>query len=124
MSSEPSPNFVAPARYKEGDTVTIREWENMAAVYRVDEDNDIEVNDTYYTNDMKKYCGFSFLIAEVRLDWGNREYVYRVESNEMFDEMQEWTFSEVMFKKRVRRTSSSLTSLAKHYKRAYKEELL
>ena len=44
-------------RFKVGDKVRIREWDDMAKEFKVDKDGDIKTSNKYFCRNMKKYCG-------------------------------------------------------------------
>ena len=50
--------------YNVGDKVTIRQWDDMAAEFGLDEYGDIKVPN-FFTMYMKKYCGQTFPIVHV-----------------------------------------------------------
>lgn len=55
-------------KYKEGDKVRIREWNDMAREYGVDEDGAIDCPPIFFTSDMKRYCGKIMTIESVHKD--------------------------------------------------------
>ena len=49
-------------KYKIGELVLIKEWEDLASEYIVDEDGEIRLDGLWFINSMKKYCGKVFCI--------------------------------------------------------------
>lgn len=49
--------------YNVGDRVTIRQWDDMAAEFGLDEYGDIKVPKAYFTEPMRKYCGKTLTIV-------------------------------------------------------------
>ena len=52
--------------YNVGDKVTIRQWDDMAAEFGLNEYGDIKVQKCIFTKLMKKYCGQTLSIVHVR----------------------------------------------------------
>ena len=49
--------------YNVGDRVTIRQWDDMAAEFGLDEYGGIKVPKAYFTEPMRKYCGKTLTIV-------------------------------------------------------------
>ncbi len=72
-------------KHKAGDIVTIREWDDMAREFGLDENGDINIPGFRFTKDMKKCCGAS---AEINLAFiGN----YKMKK------FGNWIFADSMF---------------------------
>lgn len=54
-------------KYKVGDFVRVREWDDMASENQIDGDGDIRFNSggVFFTNEMRKYCGKALKIAAI-----------------------------------------------------------
>ena len=51
-------------KYKVGDKVKVREWDDMAKEFRIDEDGDIDTGrNCFFVGDMKKFCGKTVTIV-------------------------------------------------------------
>ena len=75
---------IKKARYEVGDRVLVKEWDDMASEYGIDEDGDIKTGAPFFVKDMKKYCGRIMTISSV-------------ESSGIFQfEDREWNFSNDM----------------------------
>ena len=55
------------SKFKVGDTVMVRYWDDMAREYMIDYDGDIGIpsSHTCFTKEMRKYCGKTSRIREV-----------------------------------------------------------
>ena len=51
-------------KYKVGDKVKVREWDDMVEEFGTDEDDDIDCN-LCFVKDMKEYCGKEMTISRV-----------------------------------------------------------
>ena len=51
-------------RYKVGDKVKVREWDDMVEEFGTDEDGDIDCN-FCFVKDMKEYCGKEMTVSRV-----------------------------------------------------------
>lgn len=72
--------------FKPGDTVVIREWDDMQEEYGLNEYGNIECA-CHFTTEMKDFCGIEMVIKSVgRTDWGNTvvEFVSPVEGMNMY----------------------------------------
>jgi len=80
-------------KYKVGDRVEIKSWEEMKKEYGVDECGDIAVSKSSFTSNMRKYCGKIMTIARVNVgDYGRYWYYNMREDNE------EWFWNNKMIK--------------------------
>lgn len=77
-------------KYKVGDKVTIRSWDDMKKEYGTDSAGDIKVP-CIFNSEMKEYCGRKMTISEMRRSYLGDRYIYFLEGAEM------WKFSEGMF---------------------------
>lgn len=78
------------ARFKVGDKVTIRSWNDMEKEYGTDYGGCIKVP-CLFNKEMKKYCGRKMTISSIRPHHLEDRLVYFLEGAEM------WRFSEGMF---------------------------
>lgn len=85
--------------YQIGDQVTIRQWDDMAAEFGLNEYGEIKVPKTF-TMYMKKYCGQTFTIKEVRRKAPPTFDTYILEKDEYY-------FSSPMFEQSVSRVPTS-----------------
>lgn len=51
-------------KFKKGDRVRVRAWEDMAAEFGVDELGDIDTGYLYFASDMKVLCGSTATIRD------------------------------------------------------------
>lgn len=79
-------------KYKVGDKVKIRQWDDMASEFDVDTSGDIELPGIFFTNEMKKFCGKIVTIQEQCVDIDDDEYYEILEDTE-----HEFSFSDDMF---------------------------
>ena len=79
-------------KYKVGDKVKIRQWDDMASEFDVDASGDIELPGIFFTNEMKKFCGKIVTIQEQCVDIDDDEYYEILEDTE-----HEFSFSDNMF---------------------------
>lgn len=63
MNTAPNPNNYPT--YNVGDEVTIRQWDDMAAEFGLNESGEIKVP-KFFTEPMKQYCGQTLPIVYVR----------------------------------------------------------
>lgn len=75
-------NFADYPTYHVGDRVTIRQWDDMAAEFGLDEFGDIKVPKFLFIRGMKQYCGQTFPI--VRIDHSVK-YVHSMFDSYYFD---------------------------------------
>ena len=54
-------------RFHVGDKVIVRDWEDMAAEYEVDDDGDIVFPGDlpYFTTEMRQFCGQAFTVTKI-----------------------------------------------------------
>lgn len=81
---------MAKAKFKVGDKVTIRSWDDMEKEYGTDYAGDIRVP-CIFSEDMKEYCGRKMTISGIRPAFFEDRYIYTLEGAET------WKFSEGMF---------------------------
>lgn len=55
-------------RYKVGDKVKVREWDDMIVEFGTDEDGDIKCR-LFFIADMKKYCGKEMTVSRVSVGY-------------------------------------------------------
>lgn len=55
-------------RYKVGDKVKVREWDDMEEEFGMDEYGDIDCNFSFVKN-MKEYCGKEMTVSRVLTDY-------------------------------------------------------
>ena len=79
-------------KYKVGDKVKIRKWDDMVSEFDVDASGDIELPGIFFTNEMKKFCGKIVTIQERCVDLDDDE-CYRI----LEDTEHEFNFSDDMF---------------------------
>ena len=78
-------------KYKVGDKVKVRKWDDMASEFGVDDDGDIKTP-VYFIKDMEQFCGRIVTIKECCVDLDNEEYYEIIEDTE-----QGFWFSDDMF---------------------------
>lgn len=71
-------------KYKVGDKVKVREWDDMVEEFGTDEDGDIDCN-LYFVEYMKKYCGKEMTVSRVLTGY------YTLEEDDM-----EWQWTDDM----------------------------
>lgn len=86
------------AKFKVGDKVRVREWDDMVEKYGVKYDT-IQVP-WLFTEDMRKYCGCVVTIKEVVEKPDCRSYYYIEEDNKKHP-FDNWKFSEEMLESKV-----------------------
>ena len=82
-------------KYKAGDKVKIRKWDDMASEFDVDTSGDIEMPGIYFTKEMKRFCGKIVTIQEGFIELDDQEYYEIIEdidnefdfSNDMFEDV-------------------------------------
>ena len=79
-------------KYKVGDKVKIRKWDDMASEFDVDAIGDIKLPTMFFTKEMEKFCGKVVTIQERCVDLDDDEYYEILEDTE-----QEFCFSDDMF---------------------------
>lgn len=77
-------------RYKIGDIVQIRQWDDMKREFGVTALGNIRCSGWYFVREMKKYCGKKLQITHIRNF--NDAYYLNIENS--------WTFTSEMFEKR------------------------
>ena len=73
-------------KYKVGDKVKVKKWEDLASEYTVDEYGDI-CHGAMFIQEMKEYCGKELVIKHVRMD------TYSCHGN--IWSWQDWMFEDV-----------------------------
>lgn len=77
-------------KYKVGDKVKVRKWEDMKKEFTLDSDGDIKLGCyIYFVKSMKKYCGKSVTIKETSID--DKYEIYKIEED------AHWNWSDDMF---------------------------
>ena len=79
-------------KYKVGDKVKIRKWDDMVSEFDVDASGDIELPGIFFTNEMKEFCGKIVTIQERNVDLDGEEYYEILE-----DTGHKFSFSDDMF---------------------------
>lgn len=79
-------------KYKVGDKVKIRKWDDMVSEFDLDARGDIELPGIFFTNEMKKFCGKIVTIQERKVDLDGEVYYEILEDTE-----HEYDFSDDMF---------------------------
>ena len=79
-------------KYKRGDKVKIRQWDDMASEFDIDSSGDIEIPSFYFTRKMERFCGKIVTIQEKLVDLNDIEYYEIIE-----DVNHEFFFSDDMF---------------------------
>lgn len=80
-------------KYKVGDKVKIRQWDDMASEFDVDASGYIELPGIFFTNEMKKFCGKIVTIQEQCVDIIDDDEYYDI----LEDTEHEFSFSDDMF---------------------------
>lgn len=77
---------IKKARYEVGDRVLVKEWDDMASEYGIDEDGDIKTGASFFVKEMKKYCGkvmtVSFVMSDKVFQLGYNEWSF---TNDMIE---------------------------------------
>ena len=73
-------------KYKVGDKVKVRQWENLKSQYETDEYGDI-CHGAMFIQEMKEYCGKEFVIEQV---WNDRYSCHGISYL-----WQDWMFEDV-----------------------------
>ena len=78
-------------KYKVGDKVRVRQWDDMAREFRVNKYGNIDVGNILFSKAMKRYCGKVLTIDYI---FNNRYYVeeapmYIWWSDDMFEPIDE-----------------------------------
>ena len=76
-------------KYKVGDKVKVREWDDMVEEFGTDEDGDIDCN-LCFVKDMKEYCGKEMTVSSVLMSRVLIGY-YTLEEDDM-----EWQWTDDM----------------------------
>lgn len=84
------------SRYKIGDELRIREWEDMVAEFGLDEFGSIDCKYSF-PEDMKYLCGMDFTISEISPLQGDDEY----SSEEGIEMEYGWSISSDMLEPRT-----------------------
>ena len=86
-------------KYKVGDKVKIRSWEDMEKEFGLDSDGDIKNGDTNFVRDMEHYCGKELTISEVYSSFYHTfeggDWAY---TDNMFEDVSETT-TVILYKK-------------------------
>lgn len=77
-------------RYKVGDKVRVRQWDDMAKEFYVNDGGNIFVGGYYFVNKMKQFCGKVYKVCRTNL-YGENSYLLNSE-----DEIIDWLFTEGM----------------------------
>ena len=84
------------SKYKVGDELRIREWNDMAAEFGLDEFGGVDC--IYgFTEDMKRLCGMDFTVSKIDSFEGNDEYF----SEEGIEMEYYWSISSDMLEPRT-----------------------
>lgn len=78
-------------KYKVGDKVKVRKWDDMALEFGVDDDGDIKMP-VDFIKDMEQFCGKIVTIKSRNVSWDEEEYYEIIE-----DTKQAFWFSDDMF---------------------------
>lgn len=70
-------------RYKVGDKVRVRQWDDMAKEFYVNDRGNIFVDGYYFVNKMKQFCGKVYKVCRTNL-YGENSYLLNSE-DEIFD---------------------------------------
>ena len=81
-------------KYKVGDKVKVRKWDDMASEFDIDSNGDIKIPLFYFTREMERFCGKIVTIQEKLVDLDDIEYYEIIEdvnhefffSNDMFED--------------------------------------
>ena len=79
-------------KYKVGDKVKVRKWDDMVSEFDVDASGDIELPGIFFTKKMEKFCGKIVTIQEREVDLDGKAYYEILEDTE-----HEYDFSDDMF---------------------------
>lgn len=79
-------------KYKVGDKVKIRKWDDMASDFGVDACGDIKLPEIFFTKEMEEFCGKIVTIQERNVDLDGEEYYEILEDTE-----HNFSFSDDMF---------------------------
>lgn len=79
-------------KYKVGDKVKIRKWDDMTSDFDVDASGDIKLPGIFFTKEMERFCGKIVTIQEQCVDIDDREYYEILEDTE-----HKFSFSDDMF---------------------------
>ena len=101
------------AKFKVGDKVRVREWDDMVEKYGV-KYGTIQVP-WLFTEDMRKYCGCVVTIKEVVEKPGYRSYYFIEEDNKKHP-FDNWKFSEEMLEPEVVKNNLSIVIYKKDNK--------
>lgn len=77
-------------RYKVGDKVRVRQWDDMAKEFYVNDRGNIFVDGYYFVNKMKQFCGKVYKVCRTNL-YGENSYLLNSE-----DEIFDWLFTDGM----------------------------
>lgn len=77
-------------RYKVGDKVRVRQWDDMAKEFYVSNGGNIFVDGYYFVNKMKQFCGKVYKVCRTNL-YGENSYLLNLE-----DETLDWIFTDGM----------------------------
>ena len=76
--------------YHPGDMVRIREYADMLAQYGADEDGDIYHEGQWFTMDMRKLCGYEFIVQDVYHDEWPDDNIVIISGHDMDDCITDW----------------------------------
>ena len=77
--------------YKVGDKAIVREWDDMAKEFSVDDDGEIELsNEWCFAEGMKKFCGKTVTITGITRE--GDDPCYEIDGGD------DWHFTDEMFK--------------------------
>ena len=79
-------------KYKVGDKVKVRGWDDMVSEFDLDARGDIELPGIFFTKKMEKFCGKIVTIQEREVDLDGKAYYEILEDTE-----HEYDFSDDMF---------------------------
>lgn len=65
-----------PHKFRPGDTVTIRAWDDMLSQYGSPDGLRIKTPYIIFSSNMKQYCGRSFKVEHVRPSINNKHWIY------------------------------------------------
>lgn len=89
--------------YQIGDRVTIRQWDDMKSEFGLNRFGDIKVPKACFTESMRKYCGKTLTIVDVRrhappnFDFYYFGGIYAVFSSLMFEQSYPTVVSSTLF---------------------------
>ena len=81
-----------------GDTVTIRQWDDMVNKFGINSHGDIDLSYAIFVKSMREWCGKEVTISEIGFIVKDDEriaYVYAIEDDE-----DAWVFTQEMFEEK------------------------